>query len=37
MGIRLSAEGMSMALPNLWGHLIFGGILGILYPVFAKM
>ena len=36
MGIRLSVEGMSMALPSLWGHLIFGGILGILYPVFAK-
>ena len=36
MGTRLSVEGMSMALPSLWGHLIFGGILGILYPVFAK-
>ncbi len=36
MGARLSIEGMSMALPSLWGHLIFGGILGILYPVFAK-
>ena len=36
MGTRLSIEGMSMALPSLWGHLIFGGILGILYSVFAK-
>ena len=36
MGTRLSIEGMSMALPSLPGHLIFGGILGILYSVFAK-
>ena len=36
MGIRLSVEGMTSALPSLGGHLIYGGILGILYPVFAK-
>lgn len=36
MGTMLTAEGMRMALPSLMGHLVFGGILGILYPVFAK-
>ena len=32
----LSTVGMKMALPSLGGHLIYGGILGVLYPVFAK-
>ena len=36
MGIMLSAEGMKMALPSLGGHLIYGAILGVLYPVFTK-
>ncbi len=33
MGTMLSLQGMQMALPSLLGHLIFGGILGVLYPV----
>ncbi len=36
MGTMLSPQGMQMALPSLGGHLVFGGILGVLYPVFAK-
>lgn len=36
MGTMLSPQGMQMALPSLAGHLIFGGILGVLYPVFAR-
>jgi len=36
MGIRLSAKGMAMALPSLWGHLVYGFILGLVYPMFAK-
>ncbi len=36
MGVMISAEGMKMALPSLWGHLVYGGVLGILYPVLAK-
>ena len=36
MGTMLSPQGMQMALPSLAGHLLFGGILGILYPVFAR-
>ena len=36
MGVMLSVEGMRMALPSLLGHLVYGGILGILYSVFAK-
>jgi len=37
MGLQLSAAGMTMALPSLWGHLVFGFILGLIYPMFAKM
>lgn len=36
MGIQLSAQGVAMALPSLWGHLVFGFILGLIYPMFAK-
>jgi len=36
MGIQLSAKGAVMALPSLWGHLVFGFILGLIYPMFAK-
>jgi len=36
MGLQLSAAGMTMALPSLWGHLVFGFILGLIYPMFAK-
>lgn len=36
MGVQLSAAGMTMALPSLWGHLIYGLILGILFPLLAK-
>ena len=36
MGTMLTLQGMQMALPSLLGHLIFGGILGVLYLVFAK-
>jgi len=37
MGIQLSATGVTMAIPSLWGHLVFGFILGLIYPMFAKM
>ena len=30
-GLMLSAAGMSGALPSLWGHLIYGGITGLVY------
>lgn len=36
MGIQLSAQGIQMALPSLWGHLVYGFILGLIYPMFAK-
>jgi len=36
MGIQLSVEGAAMALPSLWGHLVYGFILGLIYPMFAK-
>lgn len=36
MGIQLSVEGATMALPSLWGHLVYGLILGILFPILAK-
>lgn len=36
MGIQLSAEGVKMALPSLWGHLVYGLILGVLFPLFLK-
>ena len=36
MGIQLSAKGVAMAIPSLWGHLVFGFILGLIYPMFAK-
>src|SRR3989344_8705086 len=31
MGVQLSAVGMQMALPSLWGHLVYGLILGFMY------
>jgi uncharacterized membrane protein YagU involved in acid resistance len=31
MGARLNLEGMSAALPSLWGHLIFGVVMGLVY------
>jgi len=37
MGLQLSVAGMTMAIPSLWGHLVFGFILGLTYPMFAKM
>lgn len=36
MGAQLSTQGMQMALPSLWGHLMYGFILGLIYPMFAK-
>ena len=36
MGLQLSATGVTMAIPSLWGHLVFGFILGLIYPMFAK-
>jgi len=36
MGLQLSAKGVAMAIPSLWGHLVFGFILGLIYPMFAK-
>ncbi|NQV89440.1 MAG: hypothetical protein HQ488_03915 [Parcubacteria group bacterium] len=31
MGIQLSLAGAQMSLPSLWGHLMFGFILGLVY------
>ncbi len=36
MGVQLSSQGIAMALPSLWGHLVYGFILGLIYPMFAK-
>jgi len=36
MGLQLSATGVTMAIPSLWGHLVFGFIFGLIYPMFAK-
>lgn len=36
MGVQLTGAGMQMALPSLWGHLLYGAILGLLYPMLAK-
>lgn len=35
MGVQLTAKGMEMALPSLWGHLVYGFILGLVYPIIA--
>lgn len=35
MGVQLTAQGMQMALPSLWGHLVYGFILGLVYPMIA--
>lgn len=37
MGVQLSAQGMQMALPSLWGHLVYGFILGLIYPLIASL
>ncbi len=31
MGLQLSLEGAQMALPSLWGHLVYGFVLGLMY------
>lgn len=36
MGVQLSAQGIQMALPSLWGHLVYGFILGLIYPIIAN-
>ena len=36
MGVQLSATGIQMALPSLWGHLVYGFILGLIYPIIAN-
>ncbi|GIW66498.1 MAG: hypothetical protein KatS3mg095_0396 [Candidatus Parcubacteria bacterium] len=36
MGVQLSAAGMKMALPSLWGHLVYGFILGLVYALTAS-
>ena len=35
MGVQLSINGMQGALPSLWGHLVYGFILGLIYPIIA--
>lgn len=35
MGVQLSLAGASMALPSLWGHLVYGFILGLIFPLIA--
>lgn len=36
MGLQLSSAGMQMALPSLWGHLVYGFILGLVFPLIVK-
>ncbi|MBI2038040.1 MAG: hypothetical protein HYT15_03905 [Candidatus Magasanikbacteria bacterium] len=36
MGLQLTAKGMTMALPSLWGHLVYGFILGLVYAMLAS-
>ncbi|MBT6253634.1 hypothetical protein HOI83_00125 [Candidatus Uhrbacteria bacterium] len=36
MGPMLGAEGVAMSLPSLWGHLVFGFILGLMYSYLQK-
>jgi uncharacterized membrane protein YagU involved in acid resistance len=36
MGVQLTAAGMQMALPSLWGHLVYGFILGLVYSMMAS-
>jgi uncharacterized membrane protein YagU involved in acid resistance len=36
MGLQLTGEGVKMALPSLWGHLIYGLVLGLVYPACCK-
>lgn len=33
MGLQLSLSGMTMAMPSLWGHLVYGFILGLAYAM----
>lgn len=35
-GIQLTAQGMQAALPSLWGHLVYGFVLGLIYPMIAS-
>jgi uncharacterized membrane protein YagU involved in acid resistance len=35
MGLQLSAAGMSAAIPSLWGHLVWGFILGLVFSLTA--
>lgn len=35
MGVQLTASGMAAALPSLWGHLVYGFILGWVYSIVA--
>lgn len=36
MGLQLSVAGMSAAIPSLWGHLVWGFILGLVFSLTAK-
>ncbi|MBI2670170.1 MAG: hypothetical protein HYX20_03430 [Candidatus Yanofskybacteria bacterium] len=36
IGSQLSKQGIQMALPSLWGHLVYGFILGLVYTAIAK-
>lgn len=36
MGLQLSAQGITMAIPSLWGHLVFGFILGLVFSMITK-
>ena len=36
MGPQFSAAGINMSLPSLWGHLMYGFILGLVYALTAS-
>lgn len=36
MGLQLSVAGMSAAIPSLWGHLVWGFILGLVFTLTAN-
>jgi hypothetical protein len=33
---RFALEAVGQAVPSLWGHIIFGFVLGLVYPILAK-
>lgn len=36
MGVQLSVAGAQMSLPSLWGHLVYGFILGLVYALMTS-